>query len=184
MPEDQSNGRIPAIVDRTPTSDGNPRQKRIFESGALMLYLCQNYDPGNKLSYAYDTDEYWEVVEWLIWIKPLLSLCSREIEYGIKRYRTETKPLYQVLIDRPAEQVKLAGKDAPWIVGDRMTNADIANFSWVNWAEWAGIDVKSFKLLKQWLDRINERPAVKRGLDVPEPFTMKEMLKSKVCEEQ
>lgn len=61
-----------------------------------------------------------------------------------------------------------------------MTIADIANFSWVNWAEWAGIDIKPFKLLNQWLDKINERPAVKRGLDVPEPFTMKEKLKSKV----
>ena len=61
-----------------------------------------------------------------------------------------------------------------------MTIADVANFAWVNWAEWAGIDVKPFRHLSQWLDRINERPAVKRGLDVPEPFVMKEKLKSKV----
>ena len=61
-----------------------------------------------------------------------------------------------------------------------MTIADIANFSWVNWAEWAGVDVKPFKVLSQWVDRINDRPAVKRGLNVPEPFTMKEKLKSKV----
>lgn len=61
-----------------------------------------------------------------------------------------------------------------------MTIADIANFVWVNWAEWAGTDVKPFQFLNQWLDRFNERPAVKRGLDVPEPFTMKEKLKSKV----
>lgn len=61
-----------------------------------------------------------------------------------------------------------------------MTIADIANFAWVNWAEWAGIDLKSFRYLNQWLNRINERPAVKRGLDVPEPFVMKEKLKSKV----
>lgn len=61
-----------------------------------------------------------------------------------------------------------------------MTVADIANFSWVNWAEWAGIDVKQFKHLSQWVDRINERPAVKRGLNIPEPFTMKEKLRTKV----
>lgn len=60
-----------------------------------------------------------------------------------------------------------------------MTIADIANFSWINWAEWAGVDVKQFRNLSQWADRINERPAVKRGLDVPEPFTMKEKLKTK-----
>ena len=63
------NGRIPAIVDRTPTSEGKARDKRIFESGALMLYLCQRYDPENKLNYPYDSDEYWEVVEWLVWMQ-------------------------------------------------------------------------------------------------------------------
>ena len=85
-----------------------------------------------------------------------------------------------MLEDRLAEQAETAGKEGPWIVGHRMTIADVANFAWVNWAEWAGIDVKPFRHLSQWLDRINERPTVKRGLDVPEPFVMKEKLKSKV----
>ena len=30
------------------------------------------------------------------------------------------------------------------MVGDRYTIADIACFSWVNWAEWAGVDVAEF----------------------------------------
>jgi len=61
------NGRIPAIIDRTPTADGKTREKRIFEGGALML--CARYDPANKISYPYDTDKYWEVVEWLTWMQ-------------------------------------------------------------------------------------------------------------------
>ena len=60
------NGRIPALVDRTPTAEGKSRKKRIFESGAMMLYLCQRFDPKNELSFPYDSDEYWEVVEWLV----------------------------------------------------------------------------------------------------------------------
>lgn len=63
------NGRIPAMIDRTPTPDGKTREKRIFESGAMMLYLCQKYDPDNKISYPYDSDKHWEVVEWLIWMQ-------------------------------------------------------------------------------------------------------------------
>ncbi|KAI4188095.1 MAG: hypothetical protein L6R41_002346 [Letrouitia leprolyta] len=184
------NGRIPAIVDRTPTTDGKAREKRVFESGALMLYLCQKYDPEHKLNYPYDSDEYWEVVEWLVWMQSGLGpmqgqanhfyrYAPEEIEYGIKRYQTETKRLYQVLEDRLAEQTNATGTDTPWTVGDRMTIADIANFGWINWAEWAGIDVKQFKLLSQWVDRINDRPAVQRGLNVPEPFTMKEKMKNK-----
>ncbi|CAL8578407.1 Glutathione S-transferase 2 [Xanthoria parietina] len=198
------NGRIPAIVDKTPAPNGQAKEKRIFESGALMLYLCQRYDPQNHLNYPYDTDQYWEVVEWLIWMQSGLGpmqgqanhfyrYAPEKIEYGIKRYQTETRRLYQVLEDRLAEQQQQQAQKAaagssneggPWIVGDRMTIADIANFAWVNWAEWAGIDVKPFELLNRWLDRINERSAVKRGLDVPEPFLMKEKLKSKEGEEE
>lgn len=63
------NGRIPALVDRTPMADGRLREKRVFESGAMMLYLCQKYDPELKLNYEYDTDKYWEVVEWLMWMQ-------------------------------------------------------------------------------------------------------------------
>lgn len=154
------NGRIPAIVDKTATSDGKTREKRIFESRALILYLCQRYDPENRLNYSYDTDQYWEVVQWLVWMQsglgPMQTRQSRQhhivqlgltlsqvkrinfyryalekIEYGIKRYQTETRRLYQVLEDRLALQAKTIDKEGPWIVGDRMTTADIANFAWV-----------------------------------------------------
>lgn len=50
----------------------------------------------------------------------------------------------------------------------------------MNWAEWAGVDVGQFKLVKAWLDAINGREAVKRGLDVPEPFEMKKKMQTKV----
>lgn len=42
------------------------------------------------------------------------------------------------------------------------------------------MDVGEFKQVKGWVDRINEREAVKRGLDVPEPFEMKKKMQSKV----
>ena len=68
------NGRIPAIIDRTPTPGRVSREKRIFESGALMLYLCQRYDLYHKLLYPYESDEYWEAVEWLTWMQSGLGL--------------------------------------------------------------------------------------------------------------
>ena len=39
------NGRIPAIVDRTPTTEGKSQEKRVFEGASIMLYLCAKYDP-------------------------------------------------------------------------------------------------------------------------------------------
>ncbi|KAI9837760.1 MAG: hypothetical protein M1819_006694 [Sarea resinae] len=213
------NGRIPAIVDKTPTPENKNQEKRVFESGSLMLYLTDRYDPLYKLSYPHNTDRYWEVVEWLFWLNagigPMQGQANHfyryapeKIPYAITRYQTETKRLYGVLEDRleyMAENNRTAGgtkashaggvehvnKEAnepgtqgPWIVGDRCTIADLACFSWINWAEWAGVDVREFGRVSDWLDRINARPAVQRGLDVPEPFEMKKKMQSKEGEEE
>merc|ERR1712000_607054 len=59
------NGRIPAITDKTP--DGETI--RVFESGAILQYLVQRYDPDGKVSYP----------------------------YGKKRYTNETRRLYRVM---------------------------------------------------------------------------------------
>ncbi|KAG4410695.1 hypothetical protein IFR04_016171, partial [Cadophora malorum] len=79
---------------------------------------------------------------------------------------------------------KKAEGGGPWIVGDKLTIADIACFSWVNWAEWAGVSLDEFPEVRDWAERINARPAIKRGLDVPEPFKMKEKMKTKEGERE
>jgi glutathione S-transferase len=56
------NGRIPAITDSS-FDGGNGIS--IFESGSIMQYLVERYDPEHKLSYPYGSREYWEVQEWL-----------------------------------------------------------------------------------------------------------------------
>jgi hypothetical protein len=34
----------------------------------MQLYLCEKYDKDHKISFPYDSDEYWETVEWLVWM--------------------------------------------------------------------------------------------------------------------
>jgi len=51
------NGRIPAL------KDGD---LRVFESGAIMLYLTDKYDPDKKISYPYGTPDYYEMMSWLM----------------------------------------------------------------------------------------------------------------------
>ena len=71
----------------------------------------------------------------------------------------ETERLYGIL------DAKL--KDNEYLVGGKYSIADIANFSWVNVAYFAGVDLDSFPNLYKWWERISERPAVKRGVAVP-----------------
>lgn len=71
-----------------------------------------------------------------------------KIDYAITRYQTESKRLYRVLNDRLAAQDK-AGKGL-WLVGGKYTIADLCCFSWVNWAEWAGIPKEPFPEVQKW----------------------------------
>ena len=62
-----ANGRIPAIVDKTNRKDGEG--KRVFEGASIQLYLTAKYDPEYKISFPYDSDDYWECLEWLVWMQ-------------------------------------------------------------------------------------------------------------------
>ncbi|EHE92270.1 hypothetical protein STHE1630_00581 [Streptococcus thermophilus CNCM I-1630] len=89
-----------------------------------------------------------------------------KIEYAVNRFAMEAKRQLD-LLDK-----ELANK--PYISGDEYTIADIAIWSWYGrlaqdkiWDK-AGIflDVKEYKHLQAWTEKIANRPAVKRGLEV------------------
>jgi glutathione S-transferase len=76
-----------------------------------------------------------------------------------------------------ALDTRLAENDG-WLIGTHITIgpppkkrpliiADIANFGWVNSAALAGIDIEEFPHLSAWAKKLNERDAVKKGLNVP-----------------
>ena len=58
------------------------------------------------------------------------------------------------------------------MVGDKYSIADMANYSWVNFATLAGIDLEKFTNLHAWWKRVNARPAVQKGISIPGPSTM------------
>ena len=86
-------------------------------------------------------------------------LAKERIPYPTQRYVGETERLYGILDSR------LATRD--YIVGDKYSIADIANFSWVNVAYFAGVKIDQFPNLYKWWERINARPAVQKGINIP-----------------
>ncbi|TPX31779.1 hypothetical protein SmJEL517_g04955 [Synchytrium microbalum] len=161
------NGRIPALVDHSaPGGDFS-----VFESGAILQYLADNYDPDNKLLPA-DPLKRSVAIQWLYFqmggIGPMQGQASHfhrfateKIEYAIKRYHDETRRLYTVL------ERGLVGK--PWLAGDDFTVADIANASWVLFHTFAGVSVDGLPNLQRWMAEVKERPSFKRGANVPDP---------------
>jgi GST-like protein len=90
------------------------------------------------------------------------------IPYAIERYQREVRRLFEVLDKRLGEHEFLAGN---------YSLADIANWSWVRGYQWSGVTLDGLTHLKRWLDAIGQRPAVKRGIDVPEPVDFDEMVR-------
>jgi GST-like protein len=157
------NGRIPAIVDR------NNGDFAVFESGAIMLYLCDQFDTRGRLL-PRDAKGRSRVEQWLMFqmggVGPMQGQANVFFRYfpeklpaAISRYQNETRRLYQVL------DVQLA--KTPYLAGD-YSLADIANFSWIRIHEWAGVSIEGLGNLKRWLDDLASRPAVQRGLAVPQ----------------
>jgi glutathione S-transferase len=90
------------------------------------------------------------------------------IPYAIERYQREVRRLFEVLESRL--------KDHEFLAGD-YSIADIASWSWVRGYKWSGVTLEGLPAVSRWLDVIAKRPAVKRGVDVPEPVDLDEMIR-------
>lgn len=153
------NGRIPAIID---TDNDN---FAVFESGAIMIYLAEK--SGQFL--PTDIKQRSLVLQWLMFqmggIGPMMGQANvfyryfpEKIPAAIERYQTESKRLFTVLDNQLSDNEFLAGD---------YSIADMANWSWVKTYAWSGVEIDDLPNLKRWLDQINERPAVQKGVLVP-----------------
>jgi GST-like protein len=156
------NSKIPALVDTTTGT-------RIFESGAILLYLAEKFgaflpkDPAGRA----------ETLNWLFWLQgsaPYLgggfghfyAYAPEKFEYPINRFTMEAKRQLDVLERNLSERRFLAGDD--------YTIADIATAPWYgavvkglvyDAAEF--LDASSYTNLNRWADEVFARPAFQRG---------------------
>ena len=75
------------------------------------------------------------------------------------RYLGEVRRLFTILDTRLTDREYLAGD---------YSIADIATYPWVRIHDWAGVSVDGLAHLQRWMAELAERPAVQRGLLVPE----------------
>jgi GST-like protein len=159
------NAKIPAIYDREANLS-------LFESGAILIHLGER--TGQFLPKA--NPGRGKVLEWLMWqmanIGPMFgqlnhfaNTADEKIPYAIERYAQESARLLRVMDDRLETAAYLGGAD--------YSIADIATYPWV------AIGFSLIKAIKRdvvgeganvarWLAAIAERPAVKRGMEVPQ----------------
>jgi len=158
------NSKIPALLDHstsTPT--------RVFESGAILLYLAEKFDALLPSDSAKRT----ETLSWLFWqmgsapyvgggFGHFYAYAPSKIEYAIDRFTMEVKRQLDLLDQQLA--------DKPFVSGSEYTIADIAIWPWYgalvnNTAYDAAefLDTASYKNVNRWVEEVGERPAVRRG---------------------
>ena len=158
------NSKIPAVVDRS-----GDKPVRIFESGAIMLYLAEKFnaflpsDPAKRP----------ECMSWLFWqmgSAPFLgggfghfyAYAPEKFEYPINRFTMEVKRQLDVLDKQLANH--------KYVSGDEYTIADMAIWPWYGWivlgrlydaAEF--IEAHTYENVVRWAKEIDARPAAQRG---------------------
>ena len=158
------NSKIPAMMDY---SGDTP--VRLFESGSILIHLAEKFDAFLPKSGPERT----ETMNWLMWqmgsapfvgggFGHFYAYAPEKFEYPINRYAMETKRQLDVLDRRLAE--------VPFAAGQTYSIADMAIWPWYgslvlgrayNAAEF--LDVTSYKNVVAWAEKLDARPAVKRG---------------------
>lgn len=170
------NSKIPALLDRSTSPP-----TRIFESGAILMYLAEKYDA----FYPKALSERAECLSWLMWnmgSAPFLgggfghfyAYAPKKFEYPINRYTMEVKRQLDVL-DKNLSTRR-------FLCGDDYTIADMANYAWYgnlvlnNIYEAAEfLDVASYTHVIRWAKEIEARPAVARGRRVNKSWGPEEL---------
>ncbi|MCW5638384.1 MAG: glutathione S-transferase N-terminal domain-containing protein [Rubrivivax sp.] len=158
------NNRMPAIVDHAPPGGGAPVS--VFESGACLIYLaekCGRFLPADLRGRV-------ATLEWLMWqmggLGPMAGqnghfrlYAPEKIPYAIERYANEVDRLYGVLDRR-------LGSTGAHVAGADYSIADIAIFPWVRTWKAQQVPLERFAHVKAWYERLMQRPAVRRGIDL------------------
>lgn len=162
------NGRVPAIED--PNTD-----LTLWESGAIYQYLIDEYDTEKRL--AYTTKKEKNLCNQFLHFQmsgqgPYFGQCGvfqhlwpEKIPGVIERYANEVKRVLNVL------EIVLSAKDAQWLVGDKLTFADMAFVSWnfrlsellnQSWDEvWEGLPH-----VRAWQEKMVALPSWKRTMEI------------------
>jgi GST-like protein len=157
------NSKIPALMDRS-----GPQPVRVFESGAILLYLADKFGEFLPTGAARA-----ECLSWLFWqmgSAPYLgggfghfyAYAPFKMEYPIDRFAMEVKRQMDVLNRRLAESRFLAG--------EHYTVADMAVWPWYGalakgllYGAGEFLSVHEYTHVIRWADEIGQRPAVRRG---------------------
>ncbi|ODV64103.1 glutathione S-transferase family protein [Ascoidea rubescens DSM 1968] len=158
------NGKIPALASK---DSSNPFY--LSESNAILQFLVSKYDTENKFSYPVNSNNYFKTLELSLFQVSALAPVQGKIfgvirnllhlsESDVNDLYTEIKRVYQVLEDI------LKSNNTGFLVGDKLTIAEVFVLPWIEKAAFSKIDLTQFPLLNDLLKRSLQVPEIAKGL--------------------
>ncbi|KAI0395770.1 glutathione S-transferase II [Xylariaceae sp. FL0594] len=162
------NGRVPAIVDPN-------RNRVLWETGAILTYLVEQYDTEKRLTFD-SIKEKRRLKQWMYFqASEQGPYCGQAgwsnvhhpetLQSSMDRYNNEARRALGVL------DASLQGKE--WLVGGKMTFVDIALAPWNDRID-ATIQcapedkLKGFPNVQAWHERLTSRPSWKKVMSIRE----------------
>jgi glutathione S-transferase len=157
------NGRAPTIEDPN-------TEVKLWESGAIIQYLAETYDKDENISYSKGPEKY-RLWQWLAFQisgqGPYFGQAAwfavihhEKLPSAIERYLNEIERVTSVL-DSWLQKHE-------WLVGDKVTYADLAFIPWANAVPFLNgdgkISISRYKAYEAWLAKLNSRPTVQKVL--------------------
>ena len=157
--------KVPVILDPDGPAGGEP----IFESGAILVYLAENYGP--QFLPASGAGRY-AVLKWLFMqvanVGPAIgnhnhfSRIAEDNPYAASRFRRMTAQVFRALDVRLGE--------APYLGGEAYSIADMASWPWARRYRRFGMKDEECPHLVEWVECIAQRPAIARSDAAIEPL--------------
>ena len=157
------NHKIPAIVD-----DGHT----IWESGAILLHLAEQYDPEGRIL-SKDPRKRMEAIQYAFFQTGGVGPNLGRLGAALRKEGEKNPEMIEIFggeMDRLCGVIdRILGSSSGDYLAGEYSIGDIMHFPWLRIAQSIGAEwVVGRPRVVDWLDRIAARPAVERGMAIPE----------------
>ncbi len=144
-----------------------PDGRSLSESNAIMLYIADATPGGEKLV-PQDAFQRGQMMSWLFW-----EQYSHETALAVRRYHKHMLGKPEEDIDpglmpkgrRALGVMELQLTRTEYLVGDKLSLADVALVAYTRWAHEGGFDLGEFPAVQRWVHRVESDLGIEHAKD-------------------
>jgi glutathione S-transferase len=130
----------------------------VLSEGVAILQYLASKKPGNTLIAAYDSLEYFQQVEWLVFI-------STELHKNLGALFAGPNPAVLERVKPRLEFVSAQLKGKDFLLGSQFSLADAYLFTVLSWTDHLQVDLSGYAGINEYRQRVAARASVQKSLE-------------------